>query len=225
MLHLFILYLSSVFILPMLAEIDDPSTFKKFIPNNWSYLAHAKGDLNKDKIDDLVLIIQSNTPSETIEDDYYDEDFKIYDRSMIILFGENDRRNYRQVIRNNKLIKHAESRVVSDPFSDLSIERGNIILKFNYWTSAGSWWTSKDTFVFRYQNFDFALIGYEGDLFHRATHERNFISVNFLTKKYSCTTRQDGDSPEKTTWHSFKLLKLQTLSDYENWSNIPDCID
>jgi len=150
MLHLFILYLSSVFILPMLAEIDDPSTFKKFIPNNWSYLAHAKGDLNKDKIDDLVLIIQSNTPSETIEDDYHDEDFKIYDRSMIILFGENDRRNYRQVIRNNKLIKHAESRVVSDPFSDLSIERGNIILKFNYWTSAGSWWTSKDTFVFRY---------------------------------------------------------------------------
>ena len=37
---------------------------EEFIPKGWKTLIIKKGDLNKDKIDDVVLVIQKNDPIE-----------------------------------------------------------------------------------------------------------------------------------------------------------------
>lgn len=225
-----LIYLIILFNLLQVSQQNDQSPFNKYIPKNWSLLDHVKGDLNKDSIEDLVLIIQSNRPSEKDEYDYEDENFKMYDRAMIILFGEAYKKNFRQISRSNSIIPHAESPQMSDPFESVTIVRGSILLKFNYWVSAGTWYTSTESYMLRYQNGDFTLIGLEYTSLHRSSMEYHSLSVNFLTKKFLCTYRINGVAPELKKWNNFTLLKLDTLTDFERtntWkytSSIPYCV-
>lgn len=209
-------------------KIQDPESFKKYIPENWSLLQHATGDLNKDGIDDLVLIIQSDQALKLDEsDDRYFEDFPIYQRSMIIMFGNEDRLTLRPLVKNDAFIIHSEDPNMEDPFQGVSIERNNLVLKFGVFMSAGSWTVSSTSYVFRYQNGDFALIGADASEFHRGSGESVEFSINFLTKKYSRTVKNEFDESlkPKITWHTFTLSRLKTLTDLVrpwNWPFLPE---
>lgn len=209
-------------------QIQDPESFKKYIPKDWSLLQHATGDLNKDGIDDLVLIIQLDKPlSLDQNDDRFVEDFPIYQRSMIIMFGNEDKRTHRHIVKNDSFIIHSEDPNMEDPFQEVSVERNNLVLKFGVFMNAGSWTVSSTSYVFRYQNGDFALIGADAGEFHRASGESVEFSINFLTKKYSKTIENTFDESvkPKTTWHTFTLSRLRTLSDLDrpwNWTFLPE---
>jgi hypothetical protein len=209
-------------------KIQDPESFKKYIPKNWSLLQHATGDLNKDGIDDLVLIIQSDQALKLDQsDDRYFEDFPIYQRSMMIFFGNEDRLTLRRVVKNDSFIIHSEDPNMEDPFQGVSIERNNLVLKFGVFMNAGSWTVTSTSYVFRYQNGDFALIGADASEFHRGSGESIEFSINFLTKKYSRTVKNEFDESvkHKITWHTFTLSRLRTLLDLNrpwNWAFLPE---
>ena len=54
--------------------------------------------------------------------------------------------------------------------------------------SAGSWWTSTNVYIFRFQNNVFELIGYESNAYMRNTGEEEGTSINFSTNKAKITT-------------------------------------
>jgi len=105
---------------------------------------------------------------------------------------------------------------MADPFSDVAIQKGNLKLYFLSWASAGSWYMSSNTYVFRYQDNNFALIGAETQDTHRASGESSELSINFLTKKYSTTTGNAFDKKvkPKTEWKTFELKELKTLTTF-----------
>ena len=60
----------------------------------------------------------------------------------------------------------------------------------------------------------FTLIGADNFSFHRATHDYEKYSYNFITKKRSLTKGNDNIGKEKTTWGKVNIQELKTLKDF-----------
>jgi hypothetical protein len=60
----------------------------------------------------------------------------------------------------------------------------------------------------------FVLIGADNSSFHRATHDYENYSYNFLTKKRTLTKGNDNNGKEKTTWKTVKISTLKTLKTF-----------
>ena len=74
------------------------------------------------------------------------------------------------------------------------------------WCSAGSYGTSTDTYIYRYQKGDFHLIGKDTEEMMRNTGESTVVSENYLTWKRQVTTSNAFDDKAPTT---------------EKWSRLP----
>jgi hypothetical protein len=70
------------------------------------------------------------------------------------------------------------------------------------------------TYKFRYQQGQFVLIGADNSYFHRASHEFENYSYNFVTKKRSLTKGSDAKGTKKTTWQPLKITTLKTLKTF-----------
>ena len=71
---------------------------------------------------------------------------------------------------------------------------------------------SNHKYRFRFQNNEFALIGYDSNEAHRASGETTDYSINFLTKKMKITKGNfSDDEPESVEWKEFHLEKLLTI--------------
>ena len=78
-------------------------------------------------------------------------------------------------------------------------------------------------YMFRYQNADFELIGY--DISNGDAVIESAISINFLTKKkqekVNVNSRaKGGDEVFKETWKNISINKLIKLSDIENFDEL-----
>jgi len=83
---------------------------------------------------------------------------------------------------------------------------------------SGNWWVTSSVLKLRFSNNAFQLIGYDSDAFHRATHEIEVYSVNYLTRKYSITKSQDREDStvEKTEWFHLKKRQFRRLDSLES---------
>ncbi len=188
----------------------------EFIPEGWSLLDSASGDLNKDTFKDYVLIFQYND-SVSIEDVLITQP-----RFLGIFFWDNNLKTYTLIDQNNSFILNHDAPNMDDPFDEILIEKNVLLIKFKFWYSSGSWWTSTAVYKFRFDKNDFALIGFDSWEMHRATMETKSYSINFLSKKYTVSTEKPlNDDPsneefERTEeWKTFKLEKLKTLKNLE----------
>ena len=68
---------------------DNGKQIKDFVPENWTIIKQASGDLNKDNAEDIALVIQSTDPKNIIANDGLGEDtIDTNPRSLIILFKD-----------------------------------------------------------------------------------------------------------------------------------------
>lgn len=198
---------------------------KDFVPKGWKIFKQAEGDLNKDKKNDVVLIIEDTNSANIFKNESLgNPEINLNLRYLLILFKTEKGYELKEINKTFLPTEGSEDTpCLSDPLMDggIEIKNGAIVLALNYWLSCGSWYTSTNTYTFRYQKNEFELIGFDSQEFHRASGEMSSVSINFSTKKMSITSGgnmfgEDSDgneikSEEKTEWKTFKLDKLKNL--------------
>jgi hypothetical protein len=193
-----------------------------FLPAGWKLIDSAQGDLNKDSLPDQVLIIENTDPRNFIHNDGMGSDtLNANPRILLVLFKDKNSGNYKLVTQNNVFIPPPNDTVspcLADPLEEtegITIKNGVLGLHFQYWLSCGSWFTSNHDYLFRYQNKQFELIGFNSMEFHRSSGEMSEYSINFSTKKLAHTEGgnmfEETATKPKTTWKKFTLPKMLSL--------------
>ena len=181
------------------------SKVEDFIPKGWKSIIVKKGDLNKDKIDDVVLLIQKNDPKNFRKvEDGTNLDFNPV--VMLVLFKDTNSQ-YNLVAKNDKGFIPSEGKAHEEVLQSIedsnSITIKNNTLKiYTLWEGPSAASTSSTNYVFRYQNNRFELIGLEirsGGNSNYTDYESFVASINFSTKKL-IKTKETGkyDSDEKS---------------------------
>ena len=199
-----------------------------FVPKGWKILKDengsnfiAKGDLNKDKLEDVAIIIEKNDKKNIKKNESLGPDeLNLNPRILLVLFKEKNG-TYTLAAKNDKgFIKsegNEETPTLMDTLSNISIKKNVLKITFNYFMSAGSWNTSSDTYIFRFQNNVFELIGYESNSYMRNTGEEEKVSINFSTNKVKSTTGgnmfEDAKDKPKDKWRNAEFEKKYILDE------------
>ncbi|MDM1383910.1 hypothetical protein [Myroides marinus] len=203
-------------------------SFFEYVPKNWKIVSTAKGDLNKDGIEDLVLIVKDNDASNRIKNESLGQELlDVNSRNLLILFKDKSG-NYTLADSNsNGFIpseNSTENPCLSDPFTGVNIVKNILILDFNYWYSCGTYFVSNISYKFRYQNNNFELIGVEESSFSRSSGEQTDTSINFSIKKKEVTTglNEFHESNPVTTKSSIEISELFKLKDcyFDTYSEV-----
>ena len=170
--------------------------YKDFIPKGWKVISIKEGDFNKDKLNDIVLIIEKNDPKNIKKRDYYDELLNTNPRILLIIFKINEFK-YKLVSKNDRGFIFSRDKAIFDGNSeifsifdgfindgtDVVINKKNNTLKIRtqYEYMRG---ISMFEYIFRFQNNRFELIGMKNENSHKSadTHFSSEYSLNFSTK-------------------------------------------
>ena len=189
-----------------------------FLPKGYLVFEKINGDLNKDGIDDCVLIVKA-TEKDSIVKNRFGETVDRNRRGIIVLFNRKD--NYDLIVKNNKCFssENEDGGVYFPPELSIEIKKGNLC--FHYADGRYGYWEYK----FRFQNSDFELIGYDsGD---RSSFESDYVtfdetSLNFMTKKKLIKkvikVNANGEEVYKETWKNINsnvLMKLSKIKDFD----------
>ena len=200
---------------------------KDFVPKNWKILAKETGDLNKDGIEDTVLIIENTNPSISLKNSKTkDEEMQLQTRILLILFK--DRNNeYILIEKNDNEFMESENTddmpSLMDPLmkSNIKIKNNVLMINFDYLMAMGSWETISITYIFRYDGNRFLLIGLDCYIEIRDTHRVHEYSLNFSTQKIKITEDTNKkESKPKVIWKDIKPEKkyyLENMGYREYW--------
>ncbi|WAC42537.1 hypothetical protein [Pedobacter sp. SL55] len=228
---LLILLFNSLFSMSF-AQSDKPTIKKSvskisdFVPAKWKLIAQANGDLNKDGLPDVALVIEHTNPKNFISNanKLGGDTLNTNPRYLLVAFKKANG-TYELAAKNTAFIpppNSEESPCLEDPFGEngsIEIAKGLLSVHFQNFYSCGAWEIYNFDYIFRYQNQKFELIGYNKSSMHRSTGEEASSTMNFSTMKanYSTGTNafKDGGKP-KTIWKkikSRKLLELNTITE------------
>lgn len=143
-----------------------------FIPEGYDTLATTKGDLNKDNIEDYVLVLKSTeedkeNPPETPQ------------RILLVLLQSSGGLALAAKSDSAILCKDCGG-IFGDPFEGISITKG--VLSVSHY--GGSAWRWGSTYKFRYQQNDFYLIG-------ETTHSYWNVSMCEKLNEFAATHYKD----------------------------------
>lgn len=79
------------------------------------------------------------------------------------------------------IIPRRDDPVLAQPYSGIEAKNSRLYVRHHLWQSAGSWFASRTTHVFRYQDACMRLIGSEFTSMHRASGAESRFSTNYLT--------------------------------------------
>jgi hypothetical protein len=180
-----------------------------FVPAGWTILDSAFGDLNKDYLDDFAIIVQHND-SVTLVNDRGDT-VLTQPRILLLLFKDSAENNFVLAEQSNSFILKHDDPAMDDPYQELAIDKEVLEITFNLFYNIGSWYVTNSVYKFRYQQGQFALIGADNSSFHRATHDFEDYSYNFLTRKRALTKGNGDKDTKKTSWKNINIQTLKTL--------------
>lgn len=201
------------------------SSYKDKVPANWKIIEEVKGDLNKDGLEDVILLIEKVDSTNIILNDGLGADTLNINPRGIYVFLQDAENNYTLIEENLKGFipseNIAEAPCLMDPLIDgeVDVVHNILQLRFNYWYSCGTWYITSVVYKFRYQNYGMELIGMDYLSLHRASGDEERVSMNFSTKQKEETSvpnQTEGAEP-KSEWSSFKLNEMYRLgSCYED---------
>ena len=198
-------------------DVADKQRITDFIPKGYKLFEKISGDLNKDGLEDCVLIIKA-----TRKDGFIKNSFdKVVDRNrrgIIILFTEKN--GYKLASKNYNCFssENEDGGVYFAPY--LSIDIRNSKLFVHYAHGRYGYWE----YCFRYQDSDFMLIGYES-FGSQGPTVLGKVSINFLTGvRYDDdnVNKYDDDAEEKFVRKVIKLKKepLKKLSEIDDFDEL-----
>ena len=196
-------------------------TINDFIPKGWKKILTANGDLNKDKLEDTVIVIEKEDKENIKKNDVLGPDYlNLNPRILLVLFKQKDG-TYTLVSKNDKGFIQSENDeenpTLMDTLTGISIKNDILRINFSYFLSAGSWEASEAIFTFRFQNNRFELIGYESNAYMRNSGEEEKRSINFSTNKVKSTTGgnmfEEKENKPKDEWTNVEFEKKYILDE------------
>ena len=199
----------------LVSKVEKANNFGDFVPKGYVIFDKLFGDLNKDGLEDCVIIIKGTDKSKVITDEYR----SVLDRNrrgIIVLFNKDG--NYEIASKNYSCFssENEDGGVYYSPELDFEIKKGNLYI--NYAHGRYGYWS----FIFRYQNSDFELIGYDssnntGPIVNSST------SINYITKKkiVNVNTNENAETEGETFKETItkinasELLKLSEIKDFD----------
>lgn len=176
--------------------------FDSWVPPGWKLISSAIGDLNQDRADDAVLVVEEVNAANLLDNEGGGPPvLNLNPRRLIVLL--NHQSGYQEFMTRDNLLpsEHSqENPCLEDPLlseGGVSIERGRILIELGTWLSCGSYGVSRQTFTFRLESERLRLIGYDHSEFSRNSGDVTEFSVNYLTGKKKATT--GGNMFEDTT--------------------------
>lgn len=189
----------------------DPSNF---VPDEHVLFDKVYGDLNKDGLEDCVLIIKATDRDMIVRDDQ-GEAADRNRRGIILLLNKNGQ--YEVAVKNLDCF-YSENEDGGNYFApelSVAVRNGNLILHYGH-GRYGHW-----KYTFRYENNDLELIGYDSSE-NRGPVVSTVTSINYLTGK-KLTKRNIGGSPEEEdeifeeTWEDIGVKELVKLSEIDEF--------
>ena len=188
-------------------------TVDDFVPKGWKEILTTNGELNKDKLEDTVIVIE--------KDDVLGPDYlNLNPRILLVLFKQKDG-TYILASKNDKGFIQSENDeenpTLMDTLTGISIKNNTLRINFDYFLSAGSYSASQTVFTFRFQNNRFELIGLDNNSFMRNSGEQEEFSINFSTNKMKTTSGRNMFDEElskpKETWENINIKKKYILDE------------
>jgi len=201
-------------------EVEEPAIEVKknladFIPKNHVPFDTIYGDLNKDGLEDCVLIIKGTDKSKIITHEYRGKLDRNRRGIMVLL---NKKGGYELAVKNYNCFssENEDGGVYYAPELDFQIDKNKLFINYSH-GRYGYW-----SYTFRLQNNDLELIGYDGSS-NRGPIVLTEISINFLTRKkivnqnINENTYDDDEIFEKkeTKISRTKLIKLSEIEDFD----------
>ncbi|SDI30819.1 hypothetical protein [Chryseobacterium jejuense] len=197
--------------------VDTKKDPADFVPKGYKIFEKSYGDLNKDGLEDCMLIIKKIDAANIVNHESRGK-LDMNRRGIIVLFKNQN--GYQLAAENDSCFssENEDGGVYYSPELLVEAEKGNLIVhyahgRYGYWR-----------YIFRYQNAGFELIGYDessnnGPLVNSAT------SINFSTKKKRKDTNTNeeavgGDEIFETTWTNIKITKLLTLTEIKDFDEL-----
>lgn len=182
-----------------------------FLPKGFIVFEKIYGDLNKDGIEDCVLIIKGTDKNQVITNEYRGQ-LDRNRRGIIILFNKNDK--YVLAVKNYNCFssENEDGGVYFAPELSVEIEKGN--LYFHYGHGRYGYWK----YTFRFQNSNFELIGYNE--FSNGAINNHETRVNFSTKKKREIIYINDDQVVDDTWKKININRIIKLSEIKDFAEI-----
>jgi hypothetical protein len=198
---------------------------EKFVPKGWRLERKRIGDLNHDRLPDAVLVMRQNNPNNVLDNpegmgvDKLDTNPRI----VLVVFARASG-GYQLMSNSHDLIPRNLEPVNDDPFEDVVLKANTFKVVLHFFASAGTWYTSQTSFLFRYQNGCVRLIGYDQSEYQRNTGQTSETSVNYLTGKIKKNT-ETQPSIFEVKWSTLKTnpkMCLENLGD--GWDFDPELV-
>lgn len=210
-----ILKISPFFLLIIFSCKAQNSQSSDFIPKGYTEFEKFTGDLNKDGLEDCVLIIKK-TDSANVVMNRFDKKVDRNRRGIIVLFKNAN--GYELADKNLECFssENEDGGVYFAP--ELWIEIKGNKLYIHYGHGRYGYWE----YTFRFQKSNFELIGYDSSS-NRGPVTNRETSINFLTKKKlikenTNENAEGGDEKFKKTWNNIEidnLIKLSEIKDFD----------
>ncbi|GAA4301324.1 hypothetical protein [Aestuariibaculum suncheonense] len=193
------------------AQDREPSDF---IPKGYAEFEKYFGDLNKDGLDDCVLIIKK-TDTANIVTNRFDKKVDRNRRGIVVLFKKE--KGYELADKNYSCFssENEDGGVYFPPELWIDFERGNLIVHYGH-GRYGFW-----RYIFRFQNSNFELIGYDesnGGVVISSETSINFLTKKKLIRENTNENAEGGDEVFKETWDNIEieaLIKLSEIKDFD----------
>lgn len=185
-------------LLPSITEAQtlkpEGSSAEEVLPEGWTS-SHAYGDLNKDGIKDMVLI--ALPPRRNMAP------------KLAVYWGKGGDRYVRWRVYDALSAIDNDNEIIDYMLSVTA--KGVLRLDQSTFFSSGSWNNYNDTYMFRFQQGDFFLIGEEHETMARNTGIAEKVSTNYLTHKQQTQKYSVMKDVEYTPTESWKQLPKKPL--------------
>ena len=187
--------------------------YKAYIPKNYVLFEAIEGDLTQDGQKDLVLIVKATDLKQWINDEYRGK-LDRNRRGIIILIKEHG--TYKKVLQNLSCFssENEDGGVYFPP--ELWIEIKKNLLHVHYGHGRYGYWD----YIFRQENNDFRLIGYDSSNNH-GPYIQSEKSINFLTAKKLIRENLEADDEKapkfKEIWSkvNYAPIYLSKIKDFD----------
>lgn len=196
-------------------EKEIPKMPEDFIPDGSILFEKISGDLNKDGLEDVVIITKQTDTSRIVQDEYLGE-LDRNRRGIIVAFKKGE--GYDLIVQNDTCFssENEDGGVYFPP--ELMVEIGDGKLFMHYAHGRYGFWR----YTFRLKEDDFELIGYDqsdhqGPILHYS-YSYNFLTGKKLTKEnVNFYSENPQDEVFKETWETIANNKRLLLSEIEDF--------